>query len=510
MKKITIENLKSITKLEFVIPPPGIHVLTGINGSGKTTLIACLQRLTDSYAFQRHFRTTSNLQFDNFRSSIIRFENNGSHVEYRYRNTRWVPTPRAKASLLNTMGFSNAILISSAGERFYVQNEELDTRGIVAAPNFLREGMNDIFQTSKYSELRRKKLNGRGLGHSRSNYGFLMPAATVAGQKQYYTEKNFSLGEVLILNALFQLENISDNSLVLIDEIELALHPKVQVRFLKFLERLAQAKNLTVILSTHSSSLIRQATNLIYLERNSLNGLVTVEYKCFAALALQNMAIQDEIIPDLVLFVEDEYANYILEHLLNYYFINLNNRRRPVVKMLPIGGWPQTLRFTVSSAQYLLPANTPVIAFLDHDALPSLQVIRANVNRKESEQQLLNTYDNNIQKIKFLPITPELGIYNLLAAEPHVHIRPIQELFNEPIDISQILEEETRRGLNYSDNARKAAKERLKYIVDTICARINKDENYVKRRLSEYFAEVYCPANHPALHETFGPLFGRN
>lgn len=510
MKKIIIENLKSITKLEFIIPSPGIHVLTGINGSGKTSLIACLQRLTDSYAFQRHFRTTSNLQFDNFRNSIIRFENNGSHVEYRYRNTRWAPTPRAKASLLNTMGFPNAILISSASERFYVQNEELDTRGILAAPPFFREGMNDIFQTTKYSELRRKKLNGRGLGNGRSNYGFLMPGAPVGGQRQYYTEKNFSLGEILILNALFQLEHITDNSLVLIDEIELALHPKVQVRFLKFLERLARDKNLTVILSTHSSSLIKQAKNLIYLERNSRTGIVTVEYNCFAALALQNMAIQDEISPDLVLFVEDEYATHIIEHLLNYYFTHLNNRRRPVVKILPIGGWPQTLRFTVSSAQYLLPENTPVIAFLDLDASASLDEIRANPNRKESEQLLLNIYDDNIPNIKFLPITPELGIYNLLSAAPHDHIIPLQEFFNEPIDISQIIEEEVQRGLNYSANVRKAAKERLRYIVDRISSRINKDENYVKMRLSEYFAEVYCPESHPALHETLGPLFRRN
>jgi len=408
------------------------------------------------------------------------------------------------------MGFSSAILISSAGERFYVQNEELDTRGILAAPPFMREGMNDIFQTSKYSELRRKKLNGRGLGNGRSNYGFLMPAATVAGQKQYYTEKNFSLGEVLILNALFQLEHLSNNSLVLIDEIELALHPKVQVRFLQFLERLAHDKNLTVILSTHSSSLIKQASNLIYLERNSLTGIVTVEYRCFAALALQNMAIQDEILPDLVLFVEDEYANYILEHILNYYFTNLNNRRRPVIKILPIGGWPQTLKFTVTSAQYLIPANTPVIAFLDLDAQPSIERIRAKINRGPGEQLQLNMYDSNRQKVKFLPITPELGIYNLLSDNPPRHIRPVQDLFNQPIDIAQILEEENRRGLNYAPNPRTAAKERLKYIVERISSLINKDENYVKMRLSEYFADDYCPANNPSLHAAFGPLFGRN
>lgn len=89
MGKIRIENLKSITLLEFEIPSSGVHILTGINGSGKTTLLACLQRLTDSYSFQRHFRTSSNNQFDNFRNARIRYEQNGAYVDYAYKNTRW-------------------------------------------------------------------------------------------------------------------------------------------------------------------------------------------------------------------------------------------------------------------------------------------------------------------------------------------------------------------------------------------------------------------------------------
>lgn len=507
MRKIIIEHLKSITHLEFDIPTSGVYILTGINGSGKTTLLACLQRLTDSFAFQRYFRTSSNNQFDNFRNARIRYEQDGVHVTYMYKNTRWSPTPKTGASLLSTMGYNAAVFISSSVERFYVQNEELNTRGILAAPQFFRDSMNEIFQTTKYSNLRWKKLEGKGRGYGRWNYGFLMPNQVINGLNQYYTEKNFSLGELLVINALFQLEHLSNNSLILIDEIELALHPKVQVKLMKFLEREASQKNLTIIISTHSSSLIKNANNLIYLERNATNGFVNVVYDCYPAVALQNMAIQEEVQPDVVFFVEDDYAKYILEQLINYYFINLNTHRRPIIKILPVGGWTQTLQFAISSANYLIPQNTGVYAFLDSDAFADLQTIQQDANRSISQQELLNLYNLNHNRINFLPITPEQGLVDLLNDQPHLHIQPLQNIFNEVFDISQIIIEEQSRGLTYPANPRQAAKKRIHYYIEQISNLTNRDKNYIRIKLAEYYANYYCPHNHPLLLQIFGPIF---
>lgn len=502
-----MENLKSISLLEFEIPSTGVYVLTGINGSGKTTLLACLQRLTDPYAFQRYFRTSSNNQFDDFRNARIRYEQNGVHVTYIYKNTRWSPTPRTGASLLSTMGYNAAVFISSSAERFYVQNEELNTRGILAVPQFFRDSMNEIFQTAKYSNLRRKKLDGKGRGYSRRNYGFMMPLQNTSGQNQYYTEKNFSLGELLVINALFQLEHLSNNSLILIDEIELALHPKVQVNLIKFLEREASIKNLTIIISTHSSSLIKNANKLIYIERNATNGVVTVEYDCYPAVALQSMAIQEEVQPDLVFFVEDDYAKYILEQLINYYFTHLYAHRRPIIKILPVGGWTQTLRFTIASANYLIPQNTRVFAFLDSDASYDLHRIQQDANRSISQQEILNLYNANQNKIYFLPISPEQGLVDLLNNQPHVHVQPLQNIFNEVFDIAQIILNEQNRGLMYSSNPRQAAKKRIPYYIEQISSLTNRDENYIRIKLAEYYANNYCPSSHSQLQQVFGPIF---
>lgn len=51
---------------------------------------------------------------------------------------------------------------------------------------------------------------------------------------------NFSLGERLVLNTLDYAQDVPDNSLLLIDEIELALHPTAQVKFYEYVQGLAR------------------------------------------------------------------------------------------------------------------------------------------------------------------------------------------------------------------------------------------------------------------------------
>ena len=57
----------------------------------------------------------------------------------------------------------------------------------------------------------------------------------------------------------------------MIDEIEIALHPKAQINLLRKLKDIAAQKNLTIIFSTHSSTLIKSSdrSKILYLERQS-------------------------------------------------------------------------------------------------------------------------------------------------------------------------------------------------------------------------------------------------
>lgn len=56
MRKITIENTKSIRHLEFTLPEQkGVYLLVGANGAGKTTLLVCLDRICNPNGFARGF-----------------------------------------------------------------------------------------------------------------------------------------------------------------------------------------------------------------------------------------------------------------------------------------------------------------------------------------------------------------------------------------------------------------------------------------------------------------------
>ena len=507
MATVTITKLKNIEELEFNIPVSGVHVLAGVNGSGKTTLLACLERIVNPFAFKKHFKTSQSDRFDKFSAGeIVYSASQNDSVKYQYRNTRWAPTPKRQASVVNRLGYASVIFIASSVDRFYVQNEELNTRGISGVSAFMKDSMNQVFQTTKYNSLKKVKLSGRGRRHGRWNYGFILSAASIAGQSNYYTEKNFSLGEILMLNALFDLEQVNNDSLVLIDEVELALHPKVQVSFLSFLEQISTQKNLTIILSTHSSTLIKSAQHLIYLENKS-NGITEVLYDCYPAIVLQGVAISDEVQPDYVFCVEDIYAQYLLEHILDYYFRVISAYRKPISKILPIGGWKQTIQFISNASGYIISRNTKLFAFLDQDVNAVQQRLMQTPNLSASQQDELNLFRNNHQNIFFLPITPEKGICDLLTSNPAAHIRPIQEHFNGVFDINNIVISENSRGLTYSTNLRKAAKERLSFYVEKIHTATNIDEKNIQYMLAQYFVNQYFQSRHGALQQLLNPIF---
>jgi DNA repair exonuclease SbcCD ATPase subunit len=53
--KIKLENIRSVSELDFAIPDRGVWLLTGGNGAGKSSLLACLRRIGYRLAFPIHF-----------------------------------------------------------------------------------------------------------------------------------------------------------------------------------------------------------------------------------------------------------------------------------------------------------------------------------------------------------------------------------------------------------------------------------------------------------------------
>ena len=92
--------------------------------------------------------------------------------------------------------------------------------------------------------------------------------------------------------------------IVLLDEIELALHPQALVRLIQFLEQMSRDRGIAIYFSTHSTDLIKHIApaNIYYLQKHP-NGSVEVVNPCYPCYATRNISMFDGY--DLLILVED-------------------------------------------------------------------------------------------------------------------------------------------------------------------------------------------------------------
>tara|TARA_R110000868_G_scaffold139488_4_gene354368 strand:+ start:928 stop:2445 length:1518 start_codon:yes stop_codon:yes gene_type:complete len=402
-KTIKITKLKHIKSLTFEIPEPGVHLLAGQNGAGKTSVLACLRRIGHSNAFAQHFAaSTRSRTLDNFDGAEIEYTLHRRSVTYAYGGERWVPRPRSNSRLLQDFGYPSVLYIGATADRITPRPEDFNPRRISQVPQEIRDAANQIFGTKKFDNLRKINLT-RGSGNS----AFVLQASAPPNAK-YYSERNFSLGELCILKLIRDLMTCAVRSLLLIDELELALHPKAQIELLKYLTEMSARKELTVIFSTHSVSLLKHVPREKILFLESKNGNIKALKGCFPTYALGNIAYDEERAPDLAIYVEDESALHITDALKTLALKNIFNNEMalfPSIQVIPIGPFDSVVNFLRRSAA-LLPPNTRAHAILDEDV--NSENIRAWRNSDNRER--LAEFRRLERQISFLPWTPEVGL----------------------------------------------------------------------------------------------------
>lgn len=405
---VEIINLRNIRKLRFEIPDRGVSLLTAGNGAGKTSLLACLRRIGHSNAFPVHFPSSLRSErLDNHSSGVVTYEINGETVEYAYRGERWTPRPRTNSHLFQRFGYPSVIYIGATADRITPRPEDFDTRHIRAASRVIIDAANAIFETTKFSMLRTINLT-RGVG----NDAFVL--AIDGNPQTYHSEKHFSLGELCVLKLLRLLKDVNNNSMIIVDELEMALHPRAQVKLLRYLEEQAQAKSLTIIFSTHSVTLLKtiDRRRIIYLDKQD-GGEIRPIYGCYPTYAIGNIASEEETLPDIMLYVEDVFAR----DMLNAFFEKFADERfadptaRPTAKIVPIGGFQEVVAF-LERNRAVLPDHVTQKAVLDADvSTETLAQWRQNENHAQ-----LAKFQRLQDNIKFLPFTPEVGLMNYIAS----------------------------------------------------------------------------------------------
>ena len=220
---------------------------------------------------------------------------------------------------------------------------------------------------------------------------------------RFYTERNFSFGEIVLLNLLYDIHNVSNGSLVLIDELELALHPSAQIRLLSCLKEMADEKGLTILITTHSASLIRSQKDVILLEEGNESGQIDVMYHCPPAKAIGAIGMREDTMPDIVILVEDDMAKALFMELKRKYFSYYPEQAYLDIRVLEIGGYKNVINFYVEANNYVFYDNVFVTAFMDKDVETDVIPYPQYGNQEDIQR-----YHDHSRFLKFLPYTPEV------------------------------------------------------------------------------------------------------
>lgn len=498
---VVIERLKHIRRLTFEIPDPGVYLLTGSNGSGKTSLLACLRRIGYPRAFARQFPASliSN-NVDSFTSARVTYHCDDVQVSYTYEGNRWNPKPKAGGEVLERMGYEGVHYVGATADRITPKPEDFAARRVKAASAEIISAANRIFGTEKFSALRTINLK-RGV----IDPVFLLQKPTPPGARaQYFSERNFSLGELCVLKLVRDLLTWPEGSLVLIDELELALHPKAQIQLYDYLCDVAAAKNLTVIFSTHSVSLIKSAprSSLIFLEES--NGEIIAKPSCFPTYVLGHLAYDEERAPDTVIYVEDEAAEAYVDSLIRLCMPVLyppeRNLPEPSIRIVPIGGYDAVLRFLTRHGD-LLPRTTTAWALLDLD----VQEETLAEWHENNDYEKLAAFERIRARVSFLPTTPEVGLMEFIRNNRAAAEQALRDAFRDPQlgfrerDLGAPIEPARGR-------IRKQYKAAVGSVVNFLDGRFSIGEGAIRRTLYSTLARQFFRENRGDALALLGPI----
>lgn len=121
-------------------------------------------------------------------------------------------------------------------------------------------------------------------------------------------------GEDTILDVFRLLQEIPEQSLLVIDEVENSLHPQAQRRFVKYLMKCALKKKLQIILSTHSPFVLEELPPKSRIMLQQLSDQKNIVYGVSTKYALN--IIDDIEHPEMYIHVEDKEAEKLFLNII--------------------------------------------------------------------------------------------------------------------------------------------------------------------------------------------------
>lgn len=368
--KMIVHNIKGIVNGVIDVPiENGIFCFVGNNGVGKSTIMSCLAQL-----ISRH-----NLgllkEEDYFEDSFVEFYADGIVDHWYCKDDFWITDNFPKTIRFN--GTSEGSLFY--GMRFKDSREvdnlmhdgKIAPHDLADADDYVQQQLGQILHNDDTYYTGLKRIRNKNIAErlSLSNTPYFK---SVNGK--LISQYRMSSGECLLISLLHFIYNslirrsLPTNKpiLMLIDEIELALHPVAVTNLLTLLEDLTNSyNNLTVVLTSHSPEVIRKIkpSNLYKIERtNDDMNVFNIVNPCYPSYAIRDVYTHDGF--DYLLLVEDELARMVVKSAIEE--LHLENSR--LINVLPVGGWTNVLKLQYELINNnVLGVGKTVFSILDGD-----------------------------------------------------------------------------------------------------------------------------------------------
>lgn len=300
LRRVTLTKVRAFSEREVRFDFP-VTALVGPNGGGKTTVLGAAGIIYRTVAPSRFFAKSGayDASMTNWRIEyelVDRSLNPRLPVQRTasFLKLKWNRTAVERRQVL-ILGVTRTVpaserreLAKAVGSSFVANSTVTLSKAVVDAVQAVlgkpMEGYN--------------RLNVDELGR-----GHLFAAVTSEGS---YSEFHFGAGEASIIRMISEIEEASDNCLILIEEIENGLHPVATRRMVEYLIDVARRKSAQVIFTSHSNDALAPLPGKAIwaaFDGEVMQGKLDVR-------ALRT--ITGQVDAALAVYVEDEFAELML------------------------------------------------------------------------------------------------------------------------------------------------------------------------------------------------------
>lgn len=484
---IKISDLKGISNCELQLSTnPGLYLVAGENGVGKSTIFAALSRLVYKNALMKYLNKNVKV------GAKIQITHN-SRVNCWQKVFNWQRKDSGDEEIFFDGYFEAGLLF---GTRFNDIHKSIlgklnkvTIENLKDADEFIYRNLGYIAKgnTEHYSDL--KTLKTKTLSF---NLGFSSPPYFLIKNGEIVSQFHMSSGELLILTLLhFINEKIlftdkNKTKIIILDEIDISLHPSAQDRLAIFLHKLAENYNVCIYFSAHSTQMSRNINpeNIILLCCNG--NVIENENPCFPNYITRDLFTNEGV--DFAFLVEDDLTKTIIEYLLR----KNNLKKNKLYKILKTGGWRNTRDLHLElNRSGVLGKTCRTISILDGD-------IKTEFDKERNDE--INTLCVN-----FLPIgSIEKYLHNeLIEKRDHGVARHIESQLFQGKSLSSI----TRSFLQKNPKPDSKGKKLFSYLTDqaisegadkstfkkTICEEVVKYNSLLFENLETFIKDQLSP-----------------